>query len=173
MEKKMSSPNWIYQSNANGLTLLCAMLSCSVMSDSRQRHNYILPGSSVHGILQARILEWVAISFSRGSSRPSDQTRSLALQADSLQTELWGQPLINYEVWSESRSAVSDSATPWTVALLAPLSMGFPRQEYGNKCYFLHQVIFPIQGSNLRLLHWQADSLPLEPPGKPKQLLLL
>ena len=32
------------------------------------------PGSSVHGILQARILEWVAISFSRGSSRPSDQT---------------------------------------------------------------------------------------------------
>ena len=32
------------------------------------------PGSSVHGILQARILEWVAISFSRGSSRPRDQT---------------------------------------------------------------------------------------------------
>ena len=30
--------------------------------------NYNLPGSSVHGILQARILEWVAISFSRGSS---------------------------------------------------------------------------------------------------------
>ena len=32
------------------------------------------PGSSVLGILQARILEWVAISFSRGSSRPRDQT---------------------------------------------------------------------------------------------------
>ena len=32
-------------------------------------------GSSVHGILQARILEWVAISFSRGSSRPRDQTQ--------------------------------------------------------------------------------------------------
>ena len=31
-----------------------------------------LPGSSVHGILQARILEWVAISFSRGSSPPRD-----------------------------------------------------------------------------------------------------
>ena len=31
------------------------------------------PGSSVHGILQARVLEWVAISFSRGSSRPRDQ----------------------------------------------------------------------------------------------------
>ena len=34
------------------------------------------PGSSVHGILQARILEWVAISFSRGSSRPRDQTHA-------------------------------------------------------------------------------------------------
>ena len=33
------------------------------------------PGSSVHGILQARILEWVAIPFSRGSSRPRDQTQ--------------------------------------------------------------------------------------------------
>ena len=32
-------------------------------------------GSSVHGILQARILEWVAISFSRGSSRPRDRTQ--------------------------------------------------------------------------------------------------
>ena len=32
------------------------------------------PGSSVHGIFQARILEWVAISFSRGSSRPRDRT---------------------------------------------------------------------------------------------------
>ena len=32
------------------------------------------PGSSLHGILQARILEWVAISFSRGSSQPRDRT---------------------------------------------------------------------------------------------------
>ena len=34
-----------------------------------------LPGSSVHEILQERILEWVAIPFSRGSSQPRDQTR--------------------------------------------------------------------------------------------------
>ena len=33
------------------------------------------PGSSVHGILKARILEWVVISFSRGSSQPRDQTQ--------------------------------------------------------------------------------------------------
>ena len=34
-----------------------------------------LPGSSIHGILQARILELVAISFSRGSSQPRDRTQ--------------------------------------------------------------------------------------------------
>ena len=47
------------------------------------------PGSSVHGILQARILEWVAISFSRGSSQP----RPPALQADSLPFEPPGNPV--------------------------------------------------------------------------------
>ena len=36
--------------------------------------NRKLPGSSVHGIFQARLLEWVAISYSRGSSRPKDLT---------------------------------------------------------------------------------------------------
>ena len=41
---------------------LCDPMDCS------------LPGSSVHGILQARILEWVAMPFSRGSSHPRDQT---------------------------------------------------------------------------------------------------
>ena len=39
---------------------------------------------TVHGILQARILEWVAIPFSRGSSQPRDRTQSPALQMDSL-----------------------------------------------------------------------------------------
>jgi len=41
-----------------------------------------LPGSSVHGVLQARILEWVAIPFSKESSQPKDEPRSPALQAD-------------------------------------------------------------------------------------------
>ena len=42
---------------------LCVPMDCS------------LPGSSIHGIFQARILEWVAISFSRRSSRPRDGTQ--------------------------------------------------------------------------------------------------
>ena len=46
--------------------------SCPPLSNSI---NCSLPGSSIHGIFQARILEWVVISFSRGSSPPRDQTR--------------------------------------------------------------------------------------------------
>ena len=37
--------------------------------------DFSLPGFSIHGIFQARILEWVAISFSRRSSQPRDQTQ--------------------------------------------------------------------------------------------------
>ena len=54
-----------------------------------------LPGSPVHGVLQARTLEWVAIRFSRGSSQPRDRTRvsrEPALQADSFDTKPLGKP---------------------------------------------------------------------------------
>ena len=54
------------------------------------------PGSSVHGISQARILEWVAMSSSRGSSHPRKifppEPRSPALQMDSLSSEPLGKP---------------------------------------------------------------------------------
>ena len=46
-----------------------------------------LPGCSVHGIYQARILEWVAISFSRRSSRPRDRTRVSRILANALLSE--------------------------------------------------------------------------------------
>ena len=54
--------------------LLCCCFSSSVTSDSCGHVDCSPPGSSVHGILQARILEWVAISFSRESSWPRDWT---------------------------------------------------------------------------------------------------
>ena len=58
--------------------------------------NCSLPGSSVHGIFQARILEWVVISFSRGSSQPRDQTRVSLLQADALASEPPGKWLTSH-----------------------------------------------------------------------------
>ena len=50
------------------------------------------PGSSVHGILQARILEWVANPFPGDLPNPGIESRSFAWQEDSLLTELSGKP---------------------------------------------------------------------------------
>ena len=61
------------------------------------------PVSPVPGMLQARTLEWVAISFSNAGK---------------------------WKVKVKSLSRVRPSATPWTAAFQAPLSMGFSRQEY-------------------------------------------
>ena len=51
-------------------------------------------GSSVCGILQARILEWVAMPSSRGSPNPGIEPRSSTLQADSLPSEAPGKPTL-------------------------------------------------------------------------------
>ena len=48
--------------------------SHSVMSESLRPHGLSLPGSSIHEIFQARVLKWVAVSFSRGSSQPGGWT---------------------------------------------------------------------------------------------------
>ena len=62
------------------------------MFNSYHHMDCSLPGSSVPGILQARTLEWVAISFSRNLRDPGIEPRS-ALQADSLPPELRGKPI--------------------------------------------------------------------------------
>ena len=54
--------------------------SCPTLCDPMDCN---LPGSSVHGIFQARVLEWVAISFSRGSSRPRDWTWVSCIESES------------------------------------------------------------------------------------------
>ena len=57
---------------------------------------------------------------------------------------------------------------PWTVASQAPLSMEFSRQDYWSGLPFLTPGNFPDPGIKpMSLLHWQAGSLPLVPPGKP------
>ena len=60
---------------SSSLTEILVSYSRSVMFDSLQLMDYSLPGSSVHGILQSRILDWVTISFPRGSFRPRCRTQ--------------------------------------------------------------------------------------------------
>ena len=88
-----------------------SILSCLTLCDTR---DCSLPGSSVHGILQTRILEWAAMPSSRGSSQPRDQTHALGLL------------LLLLTCFSR----VQLFTTPWTAAHQAFLSMGFSRQEY-------------------------------------------
>ena len=66
---------------------MCECVSHSLMSDSLQPMDCSPPGSSVHGILHAIILEWVAIPFSRDLPNPGIKPGSPALQVDSLLCE--------------------------------------------------------------------------------------
>ena len=77
-----------------------SLQSCPTLCDPRDSSP---PGSLVPGILQPRILEWVAVSFSNA----------------------W-----KWKVKVKSLSRVQIFATPWTAAYQAPPSMGFSRQEY-------------------------------------------
>ena len=79
-------------------------VSGSVVPDSwRNPMDCSVPGSSVHRISQARIVEWVAIPFSKGSSQPLPKPRSPALHADSLLLEAPGKPLY---MWNKSSMCV-------------------------------------------------------------------
>ena len=124
------------------LTQLCSTL-CNPM-------DYSPPGSSVHGILQARILEWVAIAFSRDLPNPGFEPRSPALQADSLPTELPGK--LTCTLIIHVSSVVSDSLQ--THGLLCPWN--FLGKNTGAGYHFLLQGLLPTQGLNpclLCLLH--------------------
>ena len=119
--------------------------------------DYSPPGSSVHGILQARILEGVAIFFSRGSSRPSDRTCiSFIGRQIFFFLPLSYQEAPKMSLNRESCPVVSDSLqlhglySPWNS----------PGQNTGGD--------FPTQGSNPGWPTLQMESLPAEPPGKPK-----
>ena len=115
----------------------------SVMSDSLRPMDCSPPSSSVHEILQARILEWVAISFSRGSSRPRDQTQvshiagrrfSLCTTREAKSSKLVLPVCVLSRVWLFE--------TLWNVAHQAPLFTGFPRQEYWS------ELPFPFPGGS-------------------------
>ena len=67
-------------------------IKIKVVSDSLLSHDYSPPGSSVHGILQARILKWVVMAFSRCLPNLGILPGSPTLQADSLPFETSGKP---------------------------------------------------------------------------------
>ena len=74
--------------------MVCGRLVVQSVSDSCNPMDYTSPGSSVHGISQARTLEWVAIPPPGGLPDPWMEPVTAALQADSLPLSLHGSPII-------------------------------------------------------------------------------
>ena len=115
-------PNWkrIPGSVAAAAAAAKSLQSCPTLCDPIDGSP---PGSPVPGILQARTLEWVAVSFSSA----------------------W-----KWKVKVKSLSRVRLLATPWTAAYQAPLSMGFSRQEYWSGLPLPSSVIPMIQNKKLK-----------------------
>ena len=99
-----------------------SLQSCPTLCNPRDRSP---PGSPVPGILQARTLEWVAISFSNE----------------------W-----KWKVKGKSLSRVQLVATPWTAAYQAPPSMGLSRQEYWSGVPF-QPISFPVLLTNINVVN--------------------
>ena len=99
-EAMVSQGRWCLSWGSKAAAAAKSLQSCPILCNPIDSS---LPGSPVPGILQARTLEWVAISFSNA----------------------W-----KWKVKVKSLSRVRLLATPWTVAYQAPPSMGFSRQEY-------------------------------------------
>ena len=94
--------------------------SHSVVPDSLWPHGLrSLPGSSVHGIFQARILEWVAISFSRRSSWPRDWT--LVFHIVDRSFTVWNIREVRCESWTIKLDWALKNWCFWTMVLENPL----------------------------------------------------
>ena len=109
------------------------------------------------GVLQARILEWVAFPFSRGSFQPRDRTQVSHIAGGVFTT--WA----TREAQNESLSVLSDSL--WPHELYSPWSS--PGQNTGLGNFFPFPADLPNPGIELGSPALQVDSLPTELSGKP------
>ena len=148
---------------AQSLLTLYGPMDCSLLD------------SSVHEIFQARILEWVAIFPSRGSSWPRDGTLGSPYFSQLIRAvfhrcfhySVVYSPVffILFKKWSHSVMSHS-FATPWTVDPQAPPSMGFSRHEYWSGLPFPSPRDLPHPGIEPGSPALLADTLSSEPPGK-------
>ena len=98
--------------------------------------------------------------------RPPQHCKAIMLQLKKCDVVYWSQ---KKKCWSLSR--VQLFATPWTVAHQAPLSLGFPRQEYWSGLPFPFSADFPYPEIKPWSPALQADSLPSAPSGKPRVMV--
>ena len=133
--KQSLSPPQFWISNNRNLTGLCGL--CSFRLILWDPMDCSPPGSFVHGILQARILEWARISSSRGSSPPTVEPESLAspaLQVDCLPLALPGELSIGlaWAVWLPQSSHLGMRDAAWK-RLTHKIAAGLPWVDEQNK----------------------------------------
>ena len=106
------------------------------------------PGSSIHGISQARILEWVAIPFSRGSSQSRDQTHFSYIAGGFFTTKPWGQPKQRETALQQYGSCAarqfSKSATPAPGSTAHGDGASSQRQHLSVSCISFCPVSFSV-----------------------------
>ena len=112
---------------------LCDPLDCSPL------------GSFVHGILQARMMKWIAIPFSRGSSHPKIKSRSPKLQADPLLSEPPGKPLNYLGKWNSFLQHALSSRWGWECP--EPMSYSVPPKVEKNTKRYLQRSQPKVTGS--------------------------
>jgi len=112
------------------------VLNHSVVSDSIRPMDCSPPGSSVHGIFQARLLEWVAISFS-GSSQPRDQTSEASQYGSTLdpsQCCSHSKNVLNTEVPQNHLTKAAPKILLNTEALRIPPNRRAPKILFSTAC---------------------------------------
>ena len=122
--------------------------SCPSLSDPT---DCSLPGSSIHGILKAGILEWVAIVFSRRSSQPRDRTHVSCIgRWVLLPLHHLGSPIyiscMRVCMHAKSFQSCMTLYDPMGCSCQAPLSRDFPGKNTGVGCHFFLQWDLPDPG---------------------------
>ena len=127
--------------------ILCSSMDCS------------LPGSSVHGTFQARVLEWVAISFSRGSSQPRDRTQvsgiagrcfTVGATRETLQKEtgFTFNQRAYHQIFSEWTSSSFMFPEPWA-SWQHSLNLSFLKSKWELKSLLLWKgITWPLTSNN-------------------------
>ena len=107
--------------------------------------DYSPPGSSVHGIFQTRILEWVAISYSRGSSQPRDLTCT-SCTAGILNSWATGETLRSKEspLYRNCMLGTPNTGDGWPLREARKISVRHYVSSQGQK-YWKHLITVPVQ----------------------------
>ena len=124
--------------------------------------DYCLLGSSVHGISQARILEWVAISFSMGSSWPRDETCVFCIDGGFFSAEPLGTP--NYSTYNSWLSNLGGGSKSFLKVYMITIfrlfknesssiswrCLSYKWKEPFDRLYCMNLILFELEGSTIK-----------------------